>query len=312
VSPWFGSQQPSAELQETWRRDGFVLMPGIVPTDMLDEVQTDVAAFRARCGETKDAAGFGDWIGMLHLELESCLRLAAQPPVLSFLKWALDDTPLLFGSLNFERGSERVPHIDTIFFHTIPVTAMAGVWFALEDVSSDSGPLNYVPGSHRWPLVTGERVVAESTDLRDEIEAARNGTISDAGRGELVSELGHRHEALMAAEVQRRNEEAVPVLAKRGDCIVWHALVAHGGLPRANPLSSRRSMVFHFIGRHARLYPFEDFFLKTPDELESLAGMQTPVQERGDLAKGFAHMAHGYVAFVVDGEQVSQPLSERR
>jgi ectoine hydroxylase-related dioxygenase (phytanoyl-CoA dioxygenase family) len=30
---------------------------------------------------------------------------------------------------------------------------MCGVWVALEDMSEGAGPLEYYPGSHKWPIL---------------------------------------------------------------------------------------------------------------------------------------------------------------
>ena len=31
-------------------------------------------------------------------------------------------------------------------------------WLALDDIPSGSGPFQYVPGSHRWPAIRGDKV----------------------------------------------------------------------------------------------------------------------------------------------------------
>jgi ectoine hydroxylase-related dioxygenase (phytanoyl-CoA dioxygenase family) len=48
---------------------------------------------------------------------------------------------------------------------------------------------------------------------------------------------------------------------KAGDVVFWHSLLAHGGSRRINPALSRKSAVFHFIGRNTKLYTFEQFML---------------------------------------------------
>ena len=48
---------------------------------------------------------------------------------------------------------------------------------------------------------------------------------------------------------------------KAGDVVFWHSLLAHGGSPRTNRELSRKSAVFHFIGRKTRLYTFGQFML---------------------------------------------------
>ncbi len=35
-------------------------------------------------------------------------------------------------------------------------------------------------------------------------------------------------------------------LAKKGDILIWHANLIHGGLPVVNPALTRKSMVIHY------------------------------------------------------------------
>src|SRR5262249_31126765 len=58
-----------------------------------------------------------------------------------------------FQSLNFPVGSQQHYHSDSVHFSSIPERFMCGVWVALEDVNEDAGPLEYYPGSHKWPLL---------------------------------------------------------------------------------------------------------------------------------------------------------------
>ncbi|MFM7170537.1 MAG: hypothetical protein ACKOYH_06760 [Cyanobium sp.] len=44
-------------------------------------------------------------------------------------------------------------------------------------------------------------------------------------------------------------------LPKRGDVLIWHGALIHGGTPMANPALTRRSLVCHYttVGSHQRM-----------------------------------------------------------
>ena len=68
------------------------------------------------------------------------------------LSFLFDRPALPHFSLTFSKGSMQALHQDTCVFHTWPFNALIGVWIALEDITVESGPLVYYPGSHREPL----------------------------------------------------------------------------------------------------------------------------------------------------------------
>jgi ectoine hydroxylase-related dioxygenase (phytanoyl-CoA dioxygenase family) len=138
-----GTREIPEQAKAFWREHGYIVLKNAAPRELIERVNVLMDNHRRKSGESKDAQGFGDRVGMLHQRSPDCLRLAAQPNVMNFLRWAMDDDPLLMGSLNFEKGTQQDEHIDSIFFYTEPMYAMCGVWFALEDVHEDAGPLFY-------------------------------------------------------------------------------------------------------------------------------------------------------------------------
>ncbi|HWI13388.1 MAG TPA: phytanoyl-CoA dioxygenase family protein, partial [Burkholderiales bacterium] len=271
-----------AAWRSEWQKKGYVILPGLYSPEAIRQHLDIVVAARKDLPDGKDEYGYGDRIGQLHQKHPELIRLAADPRVLGFLRWAFDDDPLLFGSLNFDRGTQQELHIDAIFFYTEPAYAMAGLWIALEDVHPDAGPLFYVPGSHRWPFFRGEDVLARDPELAQEVKAA-SAPDSGALRGDLVARLGRKWTELTLEMEKERGGERVPAVLKAGDAVIWHALLAHGGLPRINPALSRKSAVFHYIGENARLYTFEEFFLKTSAALLAQPGQRNERASRNGL-----------------------------
>lgn len=265
----------ASDVPPEWRRDweekGYLVLPGLFSKETLQQHLDIVAAARRGLPDGKDEYGHGDRIGQLHQKHRELMQIAADQRVLSFLKWAFNDDPLLFGSLNFDRGSQQELHIDAIFFYTEPAYAMAGLWVALEDVHPDAGPLFYVPGSHRWPFYRGEDVVAADAQLAEEASVVSGPGTHDK-RADVVSRLGQKWTELTLNMEKQKQVERAPAVLKAGDAVIWHALLAHGGSPRLNPALSRKSVVFHYIGDNARLYTFDEFFLKTSAELLNQPG----------------------------------------
>jgi ectoine hydroxylase-related dioxygenase (phytanoyl-CoA dioxygenase family) len=128
----------------------------------------------------------------------------------------------LYTSLFFKHGSQQDPHIDTPFFWTRPFNLFVGVWVALEDVRADAGPLVYYPGSQRY--------FNSEAELRD--------VFVQAGRDE------QKMFKVMQAKIE---QHCVPetVLLKKGDAVIWHPGLMHGGTKASTPGITRNSGVFH-------------------------------------------------------------------
>lgn len=80
--------------------------------------------------------------------------IAANPVIVDLLGKLYGRPAFPFQTLNFPVGTQQDAHSDSVHFSSQPERFMCGVWLAMEDVSDRAGPLFYVPGSHRWPLMT--------------------------------------------------------------------------------------------------------------------------------------------------------------
>lgn len=162
-------------------------------------------------------------------EFESVRRLAVQPSILSLLETIYGRKPFAFQTLNFAVGSQQSYHSDAVHFNSYPLGFMCGVWFALQTVEFDSGPLHYFPGSHRLPYLS-----ARSLHLtRNRIEAEDH--------PQVLFEP-HWEEAVSA---NRLRSEVF--LADVGDIFIWHANLLHGGIRVNRPKLRRWSQVVHYF-----------------------------------------------------------------
>ncbi|MFZ0268912.1 phytanoyl-CoA dioxygenase family protein [Caulobacter sp.] len=160
--------------------------------------------------------------------------LSNLPVIEKMLALAYGRRPFPFQTLNFLVGSEQAAHADAVHFHSEPQRFMCGVWFALEDVQPDAGPLFYHLGSHKRP-VFGMR---------------------EAGVVDRAPELGDYDRFYVPAFAKELKTQPHLALLKKGQALVWTANVAHGGTAIRREGATRRSLVTH--------YYFEDCLYYTP------------------------------------------------
>jgi len=292
-------------LKRQWSADGYVVLEQAVPHHEIDAYNAIVAEVRRSVPNGLDSHGFGDRIGQLHQKHPELIELIDRPAILKFLAWAFGEEPVIFASLNFQRSTQQEAHIDAIFFWPDPCYAMAGVWVALEDVHPDAGPLFYLPASHRWPFIQSQHVVSTRPGLAARRDAAHQGMLDPAEFGQTIRDLGLAWTEDFKALERARGGKRVQMPVRKGDVIIWHSLLAHGGSPRANPALSRISAVFHFFGKTARLYSNEQFFLHSQAEMRGLTPQQPPVE----LYKGrLGYMRYPFFVTYDGGREVVHPL----
>jgi hypothetical protein len=287
-----GSAGVTAELRETWQNDGLIVLPRLITEEQVTRHLALVAAVRAEVPNGRDEYGLGDRIGQLHQKLPELIDTVASERLLAFLKYALEDEPLVFASLNFERGTQQEVHVDLIYFCTEPLHAMVGVWIALEDISIDAGPLFYHLGSHHWPFEYQSDVHSDGVDV---------------SRPAAGAELGSRAKAWLerlASRVAERGSPKKPMVLRKGDAVVWHARLAHGGMPRVAPELSRKSVVYHFIGKGSKLFTYEEFFTYPKDELLRRNGVSVPIKTRGIVE----YQSHPYFVTYDGGKELVHPI----
>lgn len=288
-----------------WIENGYSIIRGAYNKDQIEKYCEIVSKARSELDDGKDKFGYGDRIGQLHQKYPELLDLASNSDILGFLRWAFNDEPLVFGSLNFERGTTQDAHIDAIFFWPEPSYTMAGCWVALEDVSPDAGPLFYVPKSHSWPFSCSNHVVATRPELASRRLDAREETFPADERNKLVGELGIAWTEDFKALEKKFETERIPLDIKAGDVVFWHSLLAHGGMPRIDPSLSRRSVVFHFIGTNTKLYSFDQFMLYDREEFKDLPEQQTPIGVYNNLVR---YMKYPHFVTYKDGQETVHSL----
>src|SRR5205807_4698247 len=81
------------------------------------------------------------------------------PELVELATHLLGEAPLLHLVLSGWVSTERMWHQDTYLNPGEVGDAYLAVWVALEDIHPDSGPFEWLPGSHRWPVIPREAVL---------------------------------------------------------------------------------------------------------------------------------------------------------
>lgn len=176
-------------------------------------------------------------IGHALHDLDPVFSEFSKTPAIRQLVGALGiQDPLLVQSMYIfkqpEIGGEVTCHQDSAFLYTEPID-IAGLWFALEDATTENGCLWAIPGGHQGGLKSRWR---------------RN----DDGR------MGFE----IFDPAPFPEEELVPLEVSQGSLIVLHGLLPHKSLANRSP-KSRHAYTLHAIGDDSS-YP-ADNWLQRPD-----------------------------------------------
>jgi hypothetical protein len=152
------------------------------------------------------------------------------------LSFILDKEVVPFQTLNFVKGSGQRAHSDSIHMTTYPLGYLIAAWIALEDIHPDSGPLFYYPGSHKLPYLLNDDFANYSS------------------RFKLGNKQYSDYEDVTEEIIRQSGLQPEVFLPKKGDVLIWHANLIHGGMPVLNPALTRKSMVIHYYAKDVIKY----------------------------------------------------------
>ncbi len=209
-----------------------------ISPDVCDAVVDD---YRAFCREHVDGDGYLDERGFhprlanFHLVSESALQIGLNPRLLEVIDFLMGYRASVWSSLTFEIGTQQRIHSDEPYFVTNPPGFFLGVWTALEDISPEAGPLTYWEGGHRNPIEPLAPVPDEG-DRHDAYLTRIDRWCAEAGLSKVVPEM------------------------RKGDTLLWHPRLPHGGSAIRNPSLTRKSIVFHYKPEDVPLFGPAEFF----------------------------------------------------
>lgn len=216
-----------------FQKNGFAILEQYVSHEQIDEINNDIETGLSN-GNLKFVNN--NKIMFAFHQYKSLQAVGNDKNLNELLHALLQGEAVLFQSINFMMGSEQDTHSDSIHMTTFPLGGLLGVWLALEDINEDNGPLHYYPGSHLLPYYL-------------------NGDYNNEGNAWMLgSQKYDAYEAFIAGRIKDTGLEKKNFVAKKGDMLIWHANLFHGGNAHLNKTKTRKSVVFHYFKKGVICY----------------------------------------------------------
>lgn len=217
--------------QAFWRENGYIIFRGAIPENVLN----NYLAARERHG-----LGLGGW-PTLHpfSEHQEVRDLVLHKPMMKKIQDIIGYPVAVHFNLSGFTSTDRGWHQDDYMYDRTVMASGVAAWIALDDITLDMGPFEYVPGSHRWRWM-------------------RRGLVTPYLKSEVVNNpdgkyefWAHYAEKYVNPAVSRKIIELGALrrvfMAKRGDVLFWHGGLIHRGLPPVTPGIPRPSMIAHYL-----------------------------------------------------------------
>ena len=221
--------------------DGFLLLDFTIDLSLIDQALRDMQTLHKKKPK-KNSYQKGQRIQDGWKYSEAVHELATEKNVLHCLDKIYGRRALPFQTLNFPVGTEQKLHSDTVHFNSMPSGFMAGAWIALGDVDRENGALVYYPGSHKL----------QEYNMQD--------LGYEAGRENYPD-----YEHFMENWAKTAGNEPYYGVMKKGQVLLWHANLLHGGSKHIDNSRTRHSQVTHYFFEGCKYYTH---MYSTPDKID--------------------------------------------
>jgi phytanoyl-CoA hydroxylase len=233
LTPSASDKPDLSDLPEAYRKSieafderGYCTLPGFFSVELIDKANEDIDRMLFT-GEIRFKWGMK--IMFAWKKSKAIEQMGKDERLMRILTALLGHQPVLFQSINFLEGSQQHTHSDSIHMTTFPLGGLIAGWVAMEDVEPEQGALHYYPGSHKLPYYL-------------------NGDYDNHGNALLTGTKGYdEYERFLARKIEEKGLKKEVFRAKKGDILIWHANLMHGGEPHTDKTKTRKSTVFHYF-----------------------------------------------------------------
>jgi ectoine hydroxylase-related dioxygenase (phytanoyl-CoA dioxygenase family) len=265
--------------------DGYTVIPASVDERLIDEALTAFHDWKARNSEALKAfCKFDDKLDRI-INIQETLGVFKQlftrnRTALAVQDYLFQGDTCLYTSLFFEVGTQQAVHRDIPLFWTKPANYYFGTWLALEDTDTANGPLLVVPGSHKLPLLDREAIArrkyANLSDIKD-----------------IDEDLWDMYQSSLQKLCSERGLPTLEVHVRKGDTIIWHPLLVHGGAAITDKARTRRSFIVHTTPVHVPVF-HNDVFFDPNRRVRKESGWKYETFEGRHLTAGTMSIGHGH------------------
>jgi hypothetical protein len=214
-----------------WRKNGFLKKSSFFPDELIDQY------IQIR----KESTGLGGWSSPSPYEHVAELRnLCLYEPLIKKISSLIGDEMVLHLNLTGWVSTERDWHQDDYLNNRNVNGWYIAIWIALDDISPNCGPFEFIPGSHNWPVLRGHKV----REHMNPDDAKQTGWGIPGKHWTITSQ------SMVANAVEQRrlalNCKTERFLGKKGDILFWHSCLQHRGSKPINPNIERRALIAHY------------------------------------------------------------------
>jgi 2-polyprenyl-3-methyl-5-hydroxy-6-metoxy-1,4-benzoquinol methylase len=213
-----------SEAQAFWRENGYLVMPNLLSDEVIERY----------CERRRTVAHNEGWRSATPYLDEPAIRdLCLGQGLSEMLEHLLGEKMGLHLNLTGWVSTERDWHQDDYLNPPFVNGHYVAVWSALDQIQPDSGPFEFVPGSHCWPIIRQEMVLRElGFDNGDDQNWPWDSE-------KLLTPFFER-------EIKARGAQVKRFLGGKGDVLIWHARLLHRGSMADRPGAERRAMIAHY------------------------------------------------------------------
>jgi ectoine hydroxylase-related dioxygenase (phytanoyl-CoA dioxygenase family) len=242
--------------------NGLTIIKNGIDNDLVDRVVNDFD-YWSSLPKNEFVKFKSDRVTNFHIYSKNTLDLVTNKYVNELLKKLFNREQAIYSSLFFREGTSQHYHRDTPHFYTNPIDQYYGIWYALQDININAGPLKYYIGSHKLEVPNGYDTfnkVYNNVINKDNIKIASDyRCIIEYNK--VTEDLCKKNNLMYIDETNYIDK------INKGDIIIWHPKLLHGGSNILDPTCTRYSMVTHNVPINTAVFNAEHFFAEKPTKL---------------------------------------------
>lgn len=244
---------------EDINNNGFTIIKNGIDIDLINKIIKEFDEWGSITSNNFTKFNF-DRVTNFHVNSKNTLDLVTNKYVDEILTFLFKKKQTIYSSLFFREGTSQHYHRDTPHFFTNPIDQYYGVWYSLEDINIKSGPLKYYIGSHKLDNINGYEIFNDIyKDNKDNIDLNSDFRCI-IKYNEKIENLCRELNLTAVDEKNYINQ------INKGDIIIWHPKLLHGGSDIIDKNLTRYSMVTHNIPIDTAVFNAKHFFTTAPTE----------------------------------------------
>lgn len=235
--PWLDEEmnEPETNLQAEWQDDGMVILPKFMP----DELINDYCEVWIRDNGNHNIRPMGWPFDVPYMYVNPLMDMLSYKPLTEIMTDLIGEPLGVHLNLTGWRSTQRNWHQDGYLNPDTNRDFYMAIWIALDDIHPDSGPFQFVRGSHKFPVITNKKI----------LDALGANAIYDPNWPKRSEEILTPLFEQLIVDADLKVESFI---ANRGDVLLWHGRLMHRGSTPNNPELERRSCIAHYSGIHHR------------------------------------------------------------